>query len=247
MKHQQASFAAAHSAYRGDSMNQIAKFMPLVRRLAWHMHGSGHADLDVEDLVQTGLVALTECVTRHGNESEDGFAAYVKLRVKGAMIDQLRRSATLSRGAMGRRREMRDKVEVLEQRLGRTPTSAELAEEMNLTAIELAELRAAAAATRIEPLDDCYSDHDPLFADETPDAFDFLCDAEARARLGEALERLEQRHQLVVQLYFVEELNLAEIAAVLGVSIPRVHQIKAQALNALREKLSECQAELLLV
>lgn len=218
-------------------MDRIRQFMPLVRRLAWHVHGSGHADLEVEDLVQTGLVALTECVRRHEGEGDDGFAAYAKMRVRGAMIDLLRRNATISRGAMERRREMRDKADALQVTLGRPPSSSELAVAMEMSEAELAALRVASTPLRFEGLDDCYSDSDAAFADAEPDSFEQLADAETRDRLTQAIAGLAERHQLIVQLYFVEELNLSEIAEILGVSVPRVHQIKAQALAALREAM----------
>ncbi|MBY8824471.1 sigma-70 family RNA polymerase sigma factor [Sphingomonas colocasiae] len=236
MTHPYKSSVAA-TVYRQDPMDRIRQFMPLVRRLAWHVHGSGHADLEVEDLVQTGLVALTECVRRHDGEGDDGFAAYAKMRVRGAMIDMLRRNATISRGAMERRREMRDKSDTLQIRLGRPPSSAELAAAMEMSESELAALRVASTPLRFEGLDDCYSDSDPAFADDEPDSFEQLAGAETRTRLTDAIAGLAERHQLIVQLYFVEELNLSEIAEILGVSVPRVHQIKAQALAALREAM----------
>ena len=238
MMHQYKSIAAA-DVYRQDPMDRIRRFMPLVRRLAWHVHGSGHVDLEIEDLMQTGLVALTECARRHQNESDDGFAAYAKMRVRGAMIDLLRRNATISRGAMERRREMRDKEAALQAELGRPPSSAELAAAMDVTESELAAARVAATPLRFEGLDETYSDSDPAFADDQPDSLDRLVDAETRARLADAIGTLAERQQMIVQLYFVEELNLSEIAEVLGVSIPRVHQIKAQALAALRDALGD--------
>lgn len=236
MTHPYKSTIAA-DIYRQDPMDRIRRFMPLVRRLAWHVHGSGHADLEIEDLVQTGLVALTECVRRHESESDDGFAAYAKMRVRGAMIDMLRRNATISRGAMERRREMRDKGAALQIALGRPASSAELAAAMEMSEADLAALRVASTPLRFEGLEDCYSDSDPAFADDKPDSFDRLADAETRTRLTDAIADLAERHQLIVQLYFVEELNLSEIAEILSVSVPRVHQIKAQALAALREAM----------
>ena len=232
-----ATIAAATKAYREDPMDRIRKFMPLVRRLAWHMHGSGSMEIEVEDLIQTGLVALTECTARHHNEGDDGFAAYVKLRVKGAMIDVLRRNATITRSAMERRREMRSKESSLQLQLGRRPTATELAAAMGISEGELAAARVAATPLRFDTLEQCYSDSDPAFADDAPDGFDRLCNLEASGHLAEAIQALGRRHQLVIQLYFVEELNLSEIARVLDVSIPRVHQIKAQALAELRDSL----------
>jgi RNA polymerase sigma factor for flagellar operon FliA len=217
--------------------------MPLVRRMAWHMHGAGQADLDIEDLVQTGLVALTECIARHEHDSEDGFAAYAKMRVKGAMIDLLRRNATITRGAMARRREINATEKALLTRFGRPPTSAELAETLGISEDELEAARLAATPLRFEPLEDCYSDSDSAFVDETPNGLELLCDVEARVHLANAIHALSERNQLVIQLYFLEELNLSEIAQILGVSVPRVHQLKATALNELKKLLVELELD----
>jgi RNA polymerase sigma factor for flagellar operon FliA len=243
MIHAQKPSRAAASAYRPDPMDRISRFMPLVRRLAWHMHGAGQADLEIEDLVQTGLVALTECVARHEHDSEDGFAAYAKVRVKGAMIDLLRRNATITRGAMARRREINETEKTLLNRFGRPPTSTELAATLGISEDELDAARLAATPLRFEPLEECYSDSDSAFVDEAPDGLQMLCDVEARVHLANAIHGLSERSQLVVQLYFLDELNLSEIAQILGVSVPRVHQLKAHALAELKKILDEVELD----
>ena len=188
--------------------------------------------------MQAGLVALTECAQRHTGPGEDGFAAYAKIRVRGAMVDLIRRQVPLSRGAAERRRAMREAREQLVNALGRQPGEEELAAALGLSRGELEELRAAAEPLRFEALDEAYADDNMAFADSGPDSLAQLEDAELREQLAQAIATLPERLRMVVQLYFVEELNLAEIAAVLGVSIPRVHQLKAQALERLRAGLA---------
>jgi len=153
------------------------------------------------------------------------------------MVDLLRRTMPLSRTSSDRRRTLREKTNQLTMELGRMPTEPELARALGLTDAELAELRAASEPVRIEAIDDAYSDSDSAFADDRPDAFAQLADAESRRLVVAAITGLPERLQLVIQLYFVEELNLAEIAQVLEVSVPRVHQLKAQALDKLRSAL----------
>lgn len=238
MKHDHRGFAAAR-AYQDDAADRVRRFLPMVRRLAWHVHGSGRAGIELEDLIQAGLVALTEAAQRHAGPGEDGFAAYAKLRVRGAMVDLVRRAAPLSRGAADRRRQLREKVAELTARFGRPPHDAELAEALGLSAEELEERRASSEPLRFESIDEAYSESDLAFADERPDAFALLADSELRSAVAEAIAALPERLQLVIQLYFVEELNLAEIAGVLDVSIPRVHQLKAQALDKLRAALGD--------
>ena len=241
MKHDHGPFASpgnsARQAYAGDTTARVRRFMPMVRKLAWHLQA--HRDgIEVEDLMQAGLVALTECAQRHSGPGEDGFAAYAKLRVKGAMVDLIRRHVPLSRGAAERRRLVRGAEEALRVRLGRAPGNDELAAELGVSLSELDNLRATSEPLRFEAIDDAYSDSDMAFADGAPDSLALLEDEEMRGVVAGAIGDLPQRLQLIVQLYFVEELNLSEIAGVLEVSIPRVHQLKAQALDKLRVALA---------
>jgi RNA polymerase sigma factor for flagellar operon FliA len=243
MIHDQKSFAAAE-AYRGDCAERIRRFVPMVRRLAWHVHGGGRQGIELEDLMQAGMVALTEAAQKHAGPTEDGFAAYAKLRVRGAMVDLIRRHVPLSRGAVERRRQLREMEITLRGQLGRDPLGHELAAAMGLDENELGALRHASEPLRFESIDQAYSDADMAFADERPDSFALLADEELRGAVAEAIAELPERLQLVIQLYFVEELNLAEIAEALQVSVPRVHQLKAQALDRLRTAL-EGQADVI--
>jgi RNA polymerase sigma factor for flagellar operon FliA len=225
------------NAYVGDPTDRVRRFMPMVRRLAWHLQG-GRDGIEVEDLMQAGLVALTECSQRHNGPGEDGFAAYAKMRVRGAMVDLIRRHVPLSRGAVERRRMMREKHQHLCGQLGREPYDNELAAALGVTLAELEGLRSTSEPLRFEALDEAYSDSSMAFADETPDSLTLLQDQELRESVAGAIGDLPERLQMVIQLYFVEELNLAEIAEVLSVSIPRVHQLKAQAIERLRGSLA---------
>jgi RNA polymerase sigma factor for flagellar operon FliA len=244
MKHDHQPFAAAsarHSAvsaaYAGHVGDRVQRFLPMVRRLAWHVNGSGRPGIELEDLMQAGLVALTECAQRHEGPNEDGFAAYAKMRVRGAMVDLVRRHAPISRGANERRKRLEAASRELEVTLGRPPDSAELAEALGIGLAELADLRDASQPMRFESIDAVYSDHDAAYADDEPDSHALLEAEETREALIAAIADLPDRLQLVVQLYFVEELNLSDIAEVLEVSVPRVHQLKAQAMGKLRASL----------
>src|SRR6478735_10431721 len=112
---------SAVKAYRGEVADRVSRFLPMVRKLAWHLSGSAGPSLDVEDLMQAGLVALTECAQRHEGPSEDGFAAYAKLRVRGAMVDLLRSTSPEARGAREKRRRIESTEHKLRLQLGRAP------------------------------------------------------------------------------------------------------------------------------
>ena len=233
------TISATASAYTGDCGERISRFLPMVKRLAWQVHGGGCAGLEVEDLFQTGVVALTEAAQRHAGPGEDGFAAYAKLRVRGAMIDLIRRTVPASRHAVERRKLLARHTLALRGQLGREPVAAELAAAMQLSLAELGQLQSDCIEVRFEPLDEVYSEHDSAFLDDGSDVFGALAAAQVREQLIAAIAALPDRLQLVVQLYFLEELNLAEIAQVLEVSVPRVHQLKAQALAAIREAMHD--------
>jgi len=113
----------------------------------------------------------------------------------------------------------------------------ELSGALGITLGELEALRNSSEPLRFEAIDDAYSDSNMAFADDAPDSLALLADEELRQSVAGAIAELPERLQMVIQLYFVEELNLAEIAEVLSVSIPRVHQLKAQAIEKLRHAL----------
>lgn len=215
----------------------VQSHMPLVRKIAWHVHGRVSNAIDVEDLVQIGMVALVEAANGYEDRGH-AFSTYAGMRVRGAMIDHLRRHATQARSGMVKRKELaRARVE-LESRLGRAASEIELAEAMGLDAAAFRELVDAAEAVRQESLDEVYSDQSMWFAD-LEEAADETFD---RERLGEALAEhiaaLPEREAMVLQLYFVEELNLEEIGQVLDIGAARVCQIKKSALDKLRGKLT---------
>jgi len=236
MKYDHSAFETP-AAYGRDADSRIRQFMPLVRKLAWLYESSCDATLDVDDLMQAGLIALTECVQRHQRESDDGFAAYVKMRVRGAMIDLLRAQSTRPRSAAAFDRKCEREMKELREVLGREATNVELAARLKIPVTELDRLRAQ-GSLRSVPIDDAYSDKEAAFADEAPNAEARLLDIENRDTLAAAIADLPERLQMVVMLHFVEELNLTEIAAVLDVSVPRVHQLKNSALAKLRLRIA---------
>lgn len=215
----------------------IRDHMPLVRRIAWHVHGSVSSSVEVEDLVQTGLVALVEAAGSFEDRGQVTFAQYLSTRIRGAMIDELRRQATITRGAMRRRRELAEAESTLSVQLGRAPNEEELAERLGVTVERLRSDYAAAQPIRFEPIDGVYTDDNPWFMSEDPNPFELLESEDLRQALIAAIGRLSEREAQVIQLYYVEELNLEEIGLVLGVGAARVCQIKKSAHDRLKKAL----------
>lgn len=234
MIHDHSRFSAAARAYRGEVGERVQRFLPMVKKLAWHLSGSATGALDIDDLMQAGLVALTECAQRHKGPGEDGFAAYAKIRVRGAMVDLLRSASADPRGMRERRRQLETAEEALRAASGRDPTLAEVAVSLGRSEEEVRQMRQDLVPVRVTSIDECYSDSDLAFANREADAEHQLLQMEDRSLLAEAIAALPERLAMVIQLYFVEELNLKEIALALDVSVPRVHQLKAAALDKLR-------------
>ncbi|WP_088184426.1 sigma-70 family RNA polymerase sigma factor [Sphingobium sp. Z007] len=233
--------AGAHTyAKPGDnSPERLARqYMPLVRKIAWHVHGRVSTAIEIEDLLQIGMVALVESA----NSFEDrglGFAAYAQLRVRGAMIDHLRRQATICRSAMAKRKDLAKVRNRLEQTLGRLPTEAEMSADMGLEPAAYREIADSVEMVQHTSMDEVYSDQSMWFADVEDRADDIMERESLKKAVAACIGELPQREALVLQLYFVEELNLEEIGRTLDIGAARVCQIKKAALDKLREKLRD--------
>ena len=221
-----------------DAAALVRQHMPLVRRIAWHVHGRVSTAIEVEDLIQIGMVALVEAA----NGFEDrgfAFSTYATMRIRGAMIDHLRRHATVARSAMANRRAIDGVRRKLATSLGREPSEAETAAEMGLAPAAFRAMVDAAATVRQESLDEVYSDQSMWFADVEERIDQSLEREQLKAALARNISALPEREAMVLQLYFVEEMNLEEIGQTLGVGAARVCQIKKAALDRLRASLKD--------
>ena len=238
MKHDPRSFAAPPiyaSASREQVEDRVRRFLPMVHRAAWHIYGAGRQGLEVEDLIQAGIVALTECAQRHDGPTEDGFAAYAKIRVRGGMFDLIRKLMHGTRTQRKKHARYNAVVDQLTAQTGAVPSRTDIAAAMGVSDGELLEIESSSVT--LSSISEEYDEANTAFASDDPDPFEVLCGQEDRARLVEAMVALPDRLKLVLQLFFVEEMNLTEIAEVLEVSVPRVHQLRAKALKDLRAML----------
>lgn len=210
----------------------------MVRRIAWHVHSRMSTAIEVEDLMQIGFIALVKAAQIF-EERGAAFATYANTRIRGAMIDALRRDARMSRSGMGNRRKLVSIRGDLEHRFMRAPNDAEMAAEMGLGAADYQALVATTHPVRQDSIDDAYSDHDILFSDTSDRADDMLEKSQLSALLGTNLSKLSEREQMVLNLYFVEEMNLEEIGLTLNVGAARICQIKKSALTKLRHMMQD--------
>lgn len=221
-----------------DADTLVSRHTALVRKLAWHVHSRVSSAIEIEDLIQIGTVALIEAARGFEDRGEATFATYATMRIRGAMIDALRKSATMVRSAIRRRREFGAARAALEGQLGRSATDEEMAARLDLPVDAYRLAASSTQAIRHESIDDVYSDHSEWFADAAPDAFDHLAHNSLKRAVSAAIATLPPREALVLQLYYVEEMNLDEIGLTLDVGAARVCQIKKAALAKVRSRLA---------
>ena len=213
----------------------IENNMGLVRKIAWHMHGRVKSAVEIEDLIQIGMYGLVTAAQNYVVKEGVSFASYAGIRIRGEIVDHLRRNSNLCRTTIQMQQKYNTTFEKLSRQLQREPKNSEIATDMGLEASELDNWEQAFAANTHQSLDSVYDEFSIWFASNDQSPEDELSDTELRENLVEALKTLPEREAMLVQLYYVEELNVYEIAEVLEITTGRVSQIKKSAISRLRE------------
>jgi RNA polymerase sigma factor for flagellar operon FliA len=230
---------------RLDNNTLIKQYSPLVRRLAHQMIAKLPANVEVDDLIQVGLIGLTDALSRFDAEQGVQFETFATQRIRGAMLDELRGGDWMSRGTRRQQREIEVAVHKVEQRLGRAPREDEIAAEMGLPLAEYQELLGKVRGTQLVYLEDMSGDDgdedylDRHVADESANPVAMLQDHRMREALVAAIKNLPEREQFVMSMYYEHDMNLKEIAAVLKVTESRVCQLHSQSIARLRVKLRD--------
>ncbi len=217
-----------------DVEELITSHMELVRRIAWQMHGRVHASVEVEDLVQIGYYGLVLAAQNYTVQEGASFASYAGLRIRGSIVDHLRKNSNLCRTTIQMQQRAKKVEHQLQMQLGRSPTSEEVAEKLGITDEEMMDWEQAFQANVHQSLDSVYDDFSIWFVSPENTPEENMSDGQLREILKTALRTLPEREALVIQLYYVEELNVYEIAEVLEVTTGRVSQIKKAAIGRLR-------------
>ena len=236
--------AAAHyRAQQHGSANEIVeKHAELVRRIAHHVAARLPASVEIDDLIQAGMLGLIDAARNFSADQGAAFETYASIRIRGAMIDEIRRGDWVPRSVHRRYRDLVSATRDIEQRTGQAATARQVASALNVSLDEYHTMVDDAARGQLISLDAHIEEHDgePRLASvgtATP-ARAFEHDA-FRQALGGAIGDLPEREQLVLSLYYEQEMNLREIGAVLNVSESRVCQIHGQAMVRLRARLGE--------
>ena len=233
-----ASPRAPQRGYGESAKALVDEYAPLVRKIAWQVHSRVSRTSDLEDLIQVGLMALIEA-SRTYEERGFAFTTYATTRIRGAMIDQQRREADVGRSAMIAARQLNHARGSLEQTLMRAPTAAEMAEALDLSAEDYFAMEKNATHGRSISLEDLMEDGSFLFADDRIGAGEAFEQEDLMEALRRCVGQLSEREQMVLQLYFFEELNLQEIGLTLDVSAARVCQIKRDAMVRIDRMMRE--------
>jgi RNA polymerase sigma factor FliA len=236
-----------HSMYTAkgqlDLNATLKQYSSLVRRLAHQMIAKLPANVEIDDLIQVGMIGLADAMTRFDAAQGVQFETFATQRIRGAMLDELRGNDYLSRGTRKQQRTIESAVHKLEQRLGRAPAESEIAKELGVTLVEYQELLGKVRGTQLVYLEDMSGDDgDNDFLDRHVVADDAnplaqLQDQRMREALVEAIKVLPEREQYVMSMYYEHDMNLKEIAAVLKVTESRVCQLHSQSIARLRVKL----------
>ena len=234
-----------HQAGVKSPSELIEAHAPLVKKIALHLLARLPASVQLDDLMQAGMIGLLEAAQRYSSTKGATFETYAGIRIRGAMVDEIRKGDWVPRSVHRNARRVARAIKAVEDREGREAQDLEVAEELDM---ELSEYHAILSDTnsgRLFSLDELNESGDlPIEVTETSDnPLDGLSSDAFRSSLAAAIEQLPEREKLVLSLYYQEELNLKEIGAVLGVSESRVSQIHSQAALRLRGRLAEWRLE----
>lgn len=218
----------------------VAENAALVKRIAYHLMSRLPPSVQVEDMIQAGMIGLLEAARQYDPSQGASFETYAGIRIRGAMLDELRRYDWTPRSVHRKAREVAEAMRVIENRTGRDARDAEVAEYLGLPLAEYYRVLQDSLSCRLFSIEELQETGDGVLeecSDPNAPPFERLMRAGFAKSLAEAIAGLPERERLVVSLYYEEELNLKEIGEVLGVSESRVCQIQGQAMLRLRARM----------
>jgi len=232
--------AGAYSATRGGRTEGdalVTRHAELVKRIAYHLAGRLPPSVDVADLIQAGMLGLLEAASNYAANRGASFETYAGIRIRGAMIDALRKLDWAPRSVHRKARAVAAAMREIEKETGRDAKDSEVATKMGVGLDEYHSIVQDAASCRLASLDDTTSGSSAT--DDSADPFREVADEGFRASLAQSIDALPERERLVMSLYYTDGLNLKEIGAVLKVTESRVCQLHGQALVRLKARLAE--------
>ncbi|MDQ7988989.1 MAG: RNA polymerase sigma factor FliA [Candidatus Dactylopiibacterium sp.] len=226
-----------------DKNQLITRYAPLVKRIAYHLMAKLPASVQVDDIIQNGMMGLLDAIGRYEEGLGAQFETYAVQRIRGAMLDGLRENDWLPRSLRREMRRIEVAVHTLEQQNGRQPTERELADQLGMDLGEYQRMLQEARGYQLVYFEDFNEEEDDNYLDRHivgagADPLALLEDFDMRQVLVQAIDDLPEREKMVMGLYYEEDMNLREIGEVLGVSESRVCQLHSQAIARLRSRIS---------
>ncbi len=235
-----------------DSDNRdvlIREYLPLVKRIAYHLMTRLPANVEADDLIQVGMIGLLGALERYDDDQGAQFETYASQRIRGAMLDELREADWASRNVRKASRQIEAAIHALQQRLQRQPTEQEIAAELDIAIHDYFDLLNDARGAQLIYYEDLHaSDENEDFLDRFADhdelgPFDILASAGFKKALSKAVTILPEREKMLMGMYYEQEMNFKEIGTVLGITESRVCQLHSQAVARLRGRLRDwCEA-----
>tara|TARA_B100000989_G_C19469492_1_gene439970 strand:- start:230 stop:940 length:711 start_codon:yes stop_codon:yes gene_type:complete len=231
----------SYSSYESTQSIQklIENNLDLVKKIAWQIYGRVSNVSEIEDLIQQGMEGLINAAQKYTQKDGVDFKSYAYLRIRGSIIDYLRKNSNLCRTTIKKKQEFEKLQFHLQNKLGREPSKKELIDELKISEDEFSYWETAFEANKIQSIDAAYDEFSIIFASKNDNPEEELNNKQFKEIIKLALKELNQREALVTQLYYVEELNVYEIAEVLEISTGRVSQIKKTIIHKLRKILNE--------
>jgi RNA polymerase sigma factor for flagellar operon FliA len=227
----------------------IREYLPLVKRIAYHLMTRLPANVEADDLIQVGLIGLLGALERYDDEQGAQFETYASQRIRGAMLDELREADWASRNVRKASRRIEGAIHALQQRLKRQPSEQEIAHELEMAIEDYFELLNDTRGAQLIYYEDLHSSEDSddfldHFADdESQGPFDILASGGFKKALAKAVTILPEREKMLMGMYYEQEMNFKEISKVLGITESRVCQLHSQAVARLRGRLRDwCEA-----
>lgn len=234
--------AYADAAPSPDLDAVVRKHADLVRRIAYHLAGRLPPQVEIDDLVQAGMMGLIEAAQQYANGRGASFETYAGIRIRGAMLDALRKLDWAPRSVHRKARAAALALREVESKLGGEASESQVADQMGVPLGEYQQILRDALGCQLLRLDDSQDGEDSQLErlrDQSPDPEGVAFEESRRKALAAAVRQLPEREQLVLSLYYEQELNLKEIGAVLKVTESRVCQLHGQALLRLKALLEE--------
>lgn len=217
----------------------------LVKKLAYQLKAKLPPSVELDDLIQAGMMGLLDAINRYEDTHGAQFETYAAQRIRGSMLDELRNTDWLPRSMRKNMRDVETAISQLEQELGKAPTEKEVAKKLKLSLDEYYDMLGDCSGHQLVYYEDFHdtdsSEHflDRFKGDDKSDPLKGLLDGDFRGALIEAIESLPEREKILMGLYYEQELNLKEIGVVMNVSESRVSQLHSQAVARLRANLKE--------